>query len=154
MDLSQGWPCPQGTSGNVWIDSDCHNSGGLVGVPMDIKLVVTWDVGKHPTMRRTNPDNEGDLASRAIVQKWRHPHTEDLQRLWPSWHSLWKSQTWAFLLDGGLTPAFWQLGFPGGISGKESACQCRRCKRCGFDPGESPVDRGAWWATVLRVTKS
>ena len=48
---------------------------------MDIKLVVTWDVGKHPTMRRTNPDNEGDLASRAIVQKWRHPHTEDLQRL-------------------------------------------------------------------------
>ena len=24
-------------------------------------------------------------------------------------------------------------GFPGGTSGKESACQCRRCKRCGFD---------------------
>ena len=26
------------------------------------------------------------------------------------------------------------LGFPGGASGKESACQCRRCKRCGSDP--------------------
>ena len=25
-------------------------------------------------------------------------------------------------------------GFPGGDSGKESACQCRRCKRLGFDP--------------------
>ena len=25
-------------------------------------------------------------------------------------------------------------GFPGGASGKESACQCRRCKRCMFDP--------------------
>ena len=25
-------------------------------------------------------------------------------------------------------------GFPGGTSGKESACQCRRCKRCRFDP--------------------
>ena len=26
------------------------------------------------------------------------------------------------------------IGFPGGASGKESACQCRRCKRWGFDP--------------------
>ena len=26
------------------------------------------------------------------------------------------------------------LGFLGGASGKELACQCRRCKRRGFDP--------------------
>ena len=26
------------------------------------------------------------------------------------------------------------MGFPGGTSGKEPACQCRRLKRCGFDP--------------------
>ena len=26
------------------------------------------------------------------------------------------------------------MGFPGGAKGKESACQCRRHKRCGFDP--------------------
>ena len=26
------------------------------------------------------------------------------------------------------------MGFPGGASGKEPACQCRRCKRRGFDP--------------------
>ena len=26
------------------------------------------------------------------------------------------------------------LGFPGGTSGKESTCQCRRCQRHGFDP--------------------
>ena len=25
-------------------------------------------------------------------------------------------------------------GFPGGTSGKESVCQCRRCQRCRFDP--------------------
>ena len=25
-------------------------------------------------------------------------------------------------------------GFPGGDSGKEPVCQCRRCRRCGFDP--------------------
>ena len=62
--------------------------------------------------------------------------------------------------------------FPGGTSGKESTCQCRRLRRCGFDswvrkdplwrkwqpipvflPGEFH-DRGAWWATVHRVAKS
>ena len=67
-------------------------------------------------------------------------------------------------------------GFPGGASGKEPACQGRRHKRRGFDPWvrkipwkrawqptpvfffffflENPMDRGAWWATVHRVTKS
>ena len=62
--------------------------------------------------------------------------------------------------------------FPSGTSGKESACQCRRQKRCGFDPWgrkipgggngnplqypclENPMDRGAWWATVHGVTES
>ena len=30
---------------------------------------------------------------------------------------------------------FWgHTGFPGGASDKESTCQCRRRKRCGFDP--------------------
>ena len=60
-------------------------------------------------------------------------------------------------------------GFPGGASGKEPAWQCRRCKRCGFDPWvgkipcrracnplqyshlENPMDRGAWRATVHGV---
>ena len=64
-----------------------------------------------------------------------------------------------------------QRGFPGGTSGKEPACQCRRHKRCGFYPwvrkipwsrewqptpvflpGES--HRGAWRATVQRVQQS
>ena len=33
--------------------------------------------------------------------------------------------------------------FPGGASGKESACQCRRLKRSGFDPwvGKMPWRR-------------
>ena len=32
------------------------------------------------------------------------------------------------------------MSFPGGASGKESDCQCRRHKRCWFDPwvGDSP----------------
>ena len=61
---------------------------------------------------------------------------------------------------------------PGGASGKEPACQCRRHKRCASIPGsgrfprrrawqplqrsclENPMDRGAWRATVHGVTKS
>ena len=53
---------------------------------------------------------------------------------------------------------------PGGASGKELVCQCRRHKRCGFNPWvgkipwkrhgnplqysclEKPIDRGAWRA--------
>ena len=64
------------------------------------------------------------------------------------------------------------VGLPGGTSGKEPACQCRRCKRRRSDPGlgrypggghgnpfqyfclENPIDRGAWQAIVRRVTKS
>ena len=61
------------------------------------------------------------------------------------------------------------MGFPGGTSGKEPACQCRRCKWHRFNPwvGKiperghgnplqhsslgNPMDRGAWQATVHRV---
>ena len=42
------------------------------------------------------------------------------------------------------------LGFPGGTSNKESACQCRRHKRAGFGPwvGEIPCRR-AWQPTPV-----
>ena len=64
------------------------------------------------------------------------------------------------------------LCFPGGASGKESPCQCRRQRDEGSIPGlgrfpgegngsplqysflENPMDRGAWWATVHGVDKS
>ena len=64
------------------------------------------------------------------------------------------------------------VGFPGGTSGKESRCRCERHERHGFIPGlgrspregssnplqdpclESPMERGAWQATVHTVAKS
>ena len=64
------------------------------------------------------------------------------------------------------------LGFPGGTSGKEPPCQCRRHKDesltpwSGRSPGGGPgnplqysclensLDRGAWWATLNEVKKS
>ena len=63
------------------------------------------------------------------------------------------------------------FGLPMWCNGKEPACQCRRHKRCGFNPWvgkiagrrkwePTPVflpgslDRGTWWTTVLGVAKS
>ena len=42
------------------------------------------------------------------------------------------------------------LGFPGGASGKEPTCQCRKLKRCRFDPcvGKIPWTR-AWQSTPV-----
>ena len=66
----------------------------------------------------------------------------------------------------------WALDFPGGASGKESACQCRRHREKGLIPGsgrspggghgnplqysclENPMDRGAWRATAHGVAES
>ena len=64
------------------------------------------------------------------------------------------------------------MGFPGGASGKEHDCQCRRHRDVGSitgsgrSPGgennnplqysclENPKDKGSWWDMVYRVTKS
>ena len=63
-------------------------------------------------------------------------------------------------------------GFWGGASGKEFTCHCRKCKKYSSIPGSgkssgeatgnplqysclgNPMDRGTWWATVHRITKS
>ena len=70
------------------------------------------------------------------------------------------------------TDVYNREGFPGGTSGKEPTCQSRRHKRYGFNPWvrrspggghgsplqysclENPMDKGAWRATVHRVTKN
>ena len=42
------------------------------------------------------------------------------------------------------------LGFPGGASGKEPACQCRRHKRCQFDSWVGKIPwRRAWQPTAV-----
>ena len=42
------------------------------------------------------------------------------------------------------------LGFPGGASGKERTCQCRRHKRCRFDPWVGKISwRSAWQPTPV-----
>ena len=64
------------------------------------------------------------------------------------------------------------MGFPGGASGREPACQSRRHKKGGFNlwvrkilwrrkwqptPAsywDNPMARGSWWATVHGVAES
>ena len=42
------------------------------------------------------------------------------------------------------------MGFPGGPSGKELTWQCRRCKRCGFNPWVGKIPwRRAWQPTPV-----
>ena len=68
-----------------------------------------------------------------------------------------------------LYPTATQMGFPGGTSDKEPACQCKRHSLIpgwGRSPGggnsnplqysclENPMDRGAWPATVHGVAES
>ena len=55
-------------------------------------------------------------------------------------------------LANGNTGRPWKLsvGFPGGTSGKEPACQCRRHKRFGFDPWLRKIPwRREWLATPV-----
>ena len=42
--------------------------------------------------------------------------------------------------------AYIYMGFPGGTSGKEPSCHCRRCKRRGSIPGQR---RRAWQSTPV-----
>jgi len=42
------------------------------------------------------------------------------------------------------------MGFPGGTSGKEPTCQCRRYKRCKFDPWVRKIPwRRPWQPTLV-----
>ena len=43
-------------------------------------------------------------------------------------------------------------GFSGGSSGKERVCQCRRCKRRGFDPSVEKIPwRRVWQPTLIFI---
>ena len=45
---------------------------------------------------------------------------------------------------------YFSLGFPGGVSGKEPACQCRRYKRCRFNPWTGKIPwRRKWQPTSV-----
>ena len=77
-----------------------------------------------------------------------------------------------YVLRNFCLPLSYNMGFPSGASRKDSASQCRRCKKCRFHPcvGKIPWSRkwhptpvflsrkfpgrGASWATVHGTSKS
>ena len=88
------------------------------------------------------------------------------QLLWVAWNC----ERVIYLYDLQVTKEHF-MGFPGGASGKEQACQCRRHKRRRFNPwvGKIPWRRarqptpvllpteshgGAWCAKIHKVKKS
>ena len=75
------------------------------------------------------------MASHSSILTWRIPWTEKPGGL-QSVGSQRVRHDWA-------TNIHTHIGLPRWLSGKESACQCRRYRRCGFDPwvGKSPWRR-------------
>ena len=69
--------------------------------------------------------------------------------LWPV-HFLGKTLLVFALLQGTVKKNTWYTlsyigGFPAGASGKESTCQCRGCKRPGFEPWVRKIPQRRKW---------
>ena len=71
---------------------------------------------------------EKETATHSSILAWKIPWMEEPGRL-QSMGSQRIGHDWAACTFTHLV-----RGFPGGTSGKEPTCQCRSCKRCGFDP--------------------
>ena len=100
----------------------------------------SWLIGKDPDAWKDWAQEEKGTTEDEMV-RWHHRlNGQGLGGLWElgmdreAWraavHGVAKSQT--RLSD--WTELICLLGFPGGTSGKESACQCRRSRRPEFDP--------------------
>ena len=74
---------------------------------------------------------EKEMATHSSVLAWRIPGTGEPGGL-PSMGSHRIRHDWSD--SAAAAAADFHLGFPGGASGKESTCQCRRHKRWGFNP--------------------
>ena len=67
---------------------------------------------------------------------------------WAAVYGVSQSRTQLKRLSSSSTSSM--LGFPGGASGKEPACQCRRCNRRAFDPWVRKIPwRKAWQLTPV-----
>ena len=86
-----------------------------------------------------------EMATHSSVLAWRLPGTGEPGGL-PSMGLHRVGHNWSDL----AAAAAGDMGFPGGTSGKEPACQCRRCERCGFDPWVGKIPwRRTWKPTPV-----
>ena len=122
---------------------------------------VTYNPRRN-TGRRQSPTSQGERPGKILALPRTNPTDPliwDFQplELWAKKFLLFKTpHLWYFFYSspskliqavcgGFLSIALWnddlvlfrpviRMGFPGGASGREPACQCRRYKKCGFDP--------------------
>ena len=87
-----------------------------------------WRTTKSPLCKSVNWVFSGWLEA----SKW------DSHRVGHDWSNL----------AGAAAAGYLKLGFPGGARGKEPASQCRRRKRCGFDPWVENIP----WRTTWQPT--
>ena len=103
----------------------------------------------------------GSMQGTSIIKKWGKV-IQEMETIWSVWMPIVQI----------LIRIRAKKGLPRWHSGKESACQCRRCKRCRFYPWVkkilwsrkwqptpvllpgNPMDREAWQPTVHGVTES
>ena len=90
---------------------------------------------------------EKEMATHSSILAWRVPGMGEPGGL-PSQGSHRVGHDWS---DLAAAAAWWSMGFPGGTSGKEPACQCRRCKKHGFHPWDGKI---SWRRSTGMATNS
>ena len=102
---------------------------GLVWRNLCLSPTLLQGIVGHLTWQVWSP-----RASCPSCMLWFHAH----QWCQPEW---WVSFVWSHSCS---------LGFPGGASGKEPTCQCRRCKRTGLNPWVRKIPwRRAWQPALV-----
>ena len=93
---------------------------------------------------------EKEMATHSSVLAWRIPRIGEPGGL-PSMGSYRVGHDWSDLAAAAAAAAACHiLGFPGGASGEEPACQYRRCKRHRFNPWVGKIPwRRAWQLTPV-----
>ena len=99
-----------------------RSAGEGIGYPLQYSwaFLVAQQVEHLPAMQETWV---GSLGWEDPLEKRTATHSSILAQRMP-----WTEE------PGRLQTFTMKRGFLGGASGKEPACQCRRYKRCGFDP--------------------
>ena len=111
-------------------DGEHKVTGPIIIYQVDASLQICNSHIIFMSPERTNESEMGCLAS--LLLQWR------------------ALNFWGFILGMALVCRMWVQGSPGGASGEEPACQCRRSKRHGFDSwvGQIPWRR-AWQPTPI-----
>ena len=118
--------------------------GSVVKNPPAMQETWVWSLGWKDTL-------EMEMETHSSILAWKIPWTEEPGRLESKKDCKELDKTEPLSIHSSSvasTICFWvyfMQGFPGGANGKEPACQCTRCKRCGFNPWVGKIPwRKAW----------